>query len=132
MGIANCPECGKIYMENPAKMCPACYAAFEEDEMKVVEYLRKKRKASLEEIHKGTGVAQKVILRMVRQNRLTSEFQIEYPCETCGAPIFEGRLCEACARNVLGQLKQEPKAVQDKKIVKAKDEKMHIGERFQR
>lgn len=113
-------------------MCPACYAAFEEDEMKVVEYLRKKRKASLEEIHKGTGVAQKVILRMVRQNRLTSEFQIEYPCETCGAPIFEGRLCEACARNVLGQLKQEPKAVQDKKIVKAKDEKMHIGERFQR
>ncbi|MBP1763059.1 MAG: YvyF: flagellar operon protein [Firmicutes bacterium] len=131
MGIANCPECGKIYMENPTKMCPACYAVFEENEQKVVEFLRKKRKASLEEIHKGTGVAQKIILRMVRQNRLMSDFQIEYPCETCGAPIVEGRLCEACARNVLGQLKpQAPEP--ENKPAESKTQKMHIGERFQR
>jgi len=132
MGVANCPECGKIYMENPAKLCPACYAAFEADEEKVVEFMRNKRKASLEEIHTGTGVPHKVILRMLKQNRLTSEFQVNYPCESCGAPITEGRLCANCAKNILDQVKsQVPKPV-EKTAQGSKDQKMYTGERFQR
>jgi len=132
MGVANCPECGKIYMENPAKLCPACYAAFEADEEKVVEFMRNKRKASLEEIHTGTGVPHKVILRMLKQNRLTSEFQVNYPCESCGAPITEGRLCANCAKNILDQVKsQAPKPV-EKPAHGGREQKMYIGERFQR
>lgn len=132
MGVANCPECGKIYMENPAKLCPACYAAFEADEEKVVEFLRSKRKASLEEIHAGTGVAHKVILRMMKQHRLTSEFQVSYPCESCGAMITDGRLCPDCTKNVLDQLKPLAAKPTEKTEQGRREQKMHIGERFHR
>ncbi|MBP2640620.1 MAG: YvyF: flagellar operon protein [Firmicutes bacterium] len=132
MGVANCPQCGKIYMENPAKLCPACYAAFEADEEKVVEFLRKKRKASLEEIHTGTGVPHKVILRMLKQHRLTSEFQVSYPCESCGAMITGGRLCADCTKNVLDQVKPLVSKQAEKPAQGQREQKMHIGERFHR
>ena len=132
MGVANCPECGKIYMENPAKLCPACYAEFEASEEKVVEFLRKKRKASIEEIHVATGVSHKVILRMMKQHRLTSEFQVEYPCESCGKPITEGRLCAECTKNVLDQVKSQAPKPAEKTEPDSRQQKMYIGERFQR
>ena len=109
MGLANCPECGKLYVENPAKLCPDCYRQEEENEEKVAQYLRDNRGASISEIHEATGVAEKIILKMIKKGRITGDIRVEYPCESCGRPILEGRVCAECGRRVLEQVKPETK-----------------------
>lgn len=106
MGLANCPECGKLYVENAARVCPECYRKQEDDAEKVVEYLRDVDKATLEEIHAATGVKHKIILRLLRSGRIMGS-TISYPCETCGTLIEEGRLCTQCSRNILDQIKMD-------------------------
>ena len=109
MGLANCPECGKLYVENPSKLCPECYRIEEENEDKVAQYLRANRRASISEIHEATGVDEKIILKMIKKGRITGDIQVEYPCETCGRPILEGRVCAECGRRVLEQVKPDPR-----------------------
>nr|NSL49207.1 flagellar protein [Dendrosporobacter quercicolus DSM 1736]SDM87684.1 hypothetical protein SAMN04488502_10882 [Dendrosporobacter quercicolus] len=106
MGLANCPECGKLYVENTSGLCPACYEVEEYEELKIVEFLREQGKASIEEICKATGVREKTILRMMKRGRFKGTFDITYPCESCGANISEGRLCPACSKNITDQVKE--------------------------
>ncbi len=106
MGLANCSECGKLYVENAAGICPECYRRQEEDEEKVVDYLRDIEKATLEEIHQATGVKHKIILRLLHSGRIMGT-AISYPCETCGTLIDEGRLCDKCSKNILEQVKTD-------------------------
>jgi uncharacterized Zn finger protein (UPF0148 family) len=108
MSIKNCPECGKLFMENPSGLCPACYAEEEVYEHKIGEYLREYGKASIEQIHEATGVKEKIILRMLKSGRLLVDGvrMISYPCDMCGAPIFEGRLCSKCGSNFAKQVNE--------------------------
>lgn len=105
MGLSNCRECGKLYLENPARLCPECYEKEEQDANTVAEYLRDHPKSHIDQVHEATGVKHKVILRMLKNGRITGDVSMEYPCETCGKPIAEGRLCNACSHNILSQLK---------------------------
>ncbi|MDF2571194.1 MAG: YvyF: flagellar operon protein [Sporomusa sp.] len=106
MGLDNCPECGKLYVENAARLCPECYRRQNDDADKVMEYLRDTHKATLEEIHLATGVKHKIILRLIRSGRIMGN-TVSYPCESCGEPIVEGRLCDKCSKNILDQMKTE-------------------------
>jgi len=106
MGLKNCSECGKIYVENPSKLCPECYVQEEEHEHIIGEYLREKGKATLEEIHEATGVKEKIIVRMLKSGRLFSNGLIGYPCEMCRVPIYDGRLCTSCASGLTKQVQQ--------------------------
>ena len=112
MGLANCKECGKLFMQNPSGLCPDCYRAEEENEEKVARYLRDHRRASIPEVHEATGVEEKTIIKMIKKGRITGDIQVDYPCETCGKPITEGRVCAECGRRVLDQLKADPRAAQ--------------------
>jgi len=105
MGLKNCPECGRLFVENPSGMCHACYEQVEHDELKVVDFLREARKASLKEIHEATGVKESIIMRMLKRGRVFSDFEVTYPCESCGAPISEGRLCARCSKDILDQMR---------------------------
>jgi flagellar operon protein (TIGR03826 family) len=108
MNVKNCPECGKLFMVNPSGMCPECYEKEEIYEHKIGEFLREHGKASVEEIHQATGVKEKIILRMLKSGRLLTEGLnlISYPCDTCGAPIYEGRLCSRCGSNFTKQVRE--------------------------
>jgi transposase-like protein len=106
MGLKNCVECGRICVENPSGLCPECYAKEEEDEHKIGEYLREVGKASIEQIHEATGVKEKTILRMMKSGRVMSLGEISYPCELCGALIFEGRVCAQCGKNFTQQVQE--------------------------
>lgn len=107
MGLANCKECGKLYVQNPAGVCPDCYRIVEEQEGQVAAYLRDNRRASIGEVHEATGVPEKVILKMIKKGRIVGDITLEYPCESCGKPITEGRVCAECGHRVLSQLKNE-------------------------
>jgi uncharacterized Zn finger protein (UPF0148 family) len=108
MDVKNCPECGKLFMQNPSGMCPACYAKEEVYEHKIGEYLREFGKASIEQIHEATGVSEKIILRMLKSGRLlvNGQSMISYPCDMCGIPIFEGRLCSKCSSSFTKQVQE--------------------------
>ena len=110
MGLANCKECGKIYMQTAAGLCPDCYRLEEENEEKVARYLRDHPgKASINEVHEATKVPEKTILKMIKKGRITGDIEMSYPCESCGKPITEGRVCQECGKKVLDQIKAEPK-----------------------
>jgi hypothetical protein len=126
MKLVNCSECGNLCVESPSNLCPNCVRAEEDAEDRVAEYLRNTDKASLEDIHKATGVKHKVILRMLKRGRIFSDAVISYPCETCGAPINEGRVCAACSRNIVNQIKQpEEWKPQERQESVRKDERMY-------
>ncbi|WP_094603829.1 hypothetical protein SPSIL_042390 [Sporomusa silvacetica DSM 10669] len=106
MGLTNCSECGKLYVENAARICPDCYRRQEDDAETVVEYLRDVDKATLDEIHQATGVKHKIILRLLHSGRIMGS-TISYPCETCGTLIDAGRLCDKCSKNILDQIRTD-------------------------
>lgn len=106
MGLNNCSECGKLYLENPSKLCQDCYVKEETYEHAIGEFLRENGKSSIEAIHKATGVKEKTIIRMVKSGRLFAEGMIGYPCGMCGKVIFEGRLCGACGTDLAKQAQQ--------------------------
>jgi hypothetical protein len=107
MGLANCRQCGKLYMENEFGVCVDCIRLQQEDEAKVVAYLRDVvDHASVAEIHEATGVKERVIIKMIQQGRIVDGARVSYPCETCGTLILHGRLCEKCNQNILTQISQ--------------------------
>ena len=106
MGLRNCIECGKICLENPSKLCPVCYDEEEVHENTISQYLRETGKATIDEIHKATGVKEKIIVRMLKSGRIFSKGLIGYPCEMCREPIYDGNLCEKCATGLVKQVQK--------------------------
>jgi len=105
MGLANCKECGKLYMQTAAGLCPDCFRVEELNELRVVHYLQDHCQASVREVHEATGVSESTILKMIRKGRITSNVELSYPCSSCGKLILEGRVCEECGRKVRNQIK---------------------------
>ncbi len=105
MNLRNCPECGKLFVDNASGMCSDCYQLEEDAEYKIGEYLRKHDKASILEIHEETGVKERTILRMIKRGRIVTG-SISYPCDSCGRQIFEGRLCSECTQSFTTQVKE--------------------------
>ena len=104
MALKNCSDCGKIYVENVSGLCPECLDKEEEQERLIIDFLRKKEKASVEEIHRETGVKERTILRMMKKGRFLNYGDIAYKCESCDNLITEGRVCDECGRNILKQV----------------------------
>ena len=44
---------------------------------------------------------------MIKKGRITGDVRVEYPCESCGRPILEGRVCAECGRRVLEQIERQ-------------------------
>lgn len=103
MKLKNCESCGAVFVDPVRDICRDCYYKEEEAYKKVYRFLseKKNREATIQEIVKATGVEEELIIKFMKQNRLrASEFpKLTYPCENCGVPIVEGRLCESCARS---------------------------------
>lgn len=127
MKLVNCSDCGTLCVESPTNLCPNCMRAEDEAEDRVAEYLRNTAKASLEDIHQATGVKHRIILRMLKRGRIFSDAIISYPCETCGAPITEGRVCANCSKNIVDQIKTTPEEWKPQERLEStrKDERMY-------
>lgn len=106
MNIGNCPECGRLYAKTAMGMCNDCYREEELSELKVSEYVRDNPKSSIDAIHEATGVKEKTIFRMIKNGRFVNEMQVAYPCQSCGAPIYQGRLCNNCNSKFIKQVKE--------------------------
>jgi len=111
--LANCEQCGKVFVKVARAICPTCYRENEQKFETVWHYIRqqKNREATVYQVHEATGVEEKLIFQWVREGRLkVKDFvNLAYPCQSCGAMIQSGMLCDACAN----QLKKEIAALSD-------------------
>ena len=115
--LANCPKCNHLFLQTQFRaVCDACFKEEEKAYETVYQFLRKRenRQAHLHEVVEGTGVSEGLILKFIRNGRIQlSNFpNLGYPCEKCGNPIREDRLCESCKKDIhkqLNQIEQEEK-----------------------
>ncbi|RYG74388.1 hypothetical protein EU245_01935 [Lentibacillus lipolyticus] len=98
--LANCAQCGTVFVKNIRDVCSACYRKEEEAFTVVYQFLRKRenREATLSEIVNATVLGKEMIIKFIKTKRLrTSEFpKLTYPCERCGVDIVRGRFCADC------------------------------------
>lgn len=105
--MKNCPSCGRIFVPMTAsqKLCPDCTEKLREKEHEVVEYVRDHPKVKIAELIEATGASENMIKRMIREGRFVQTgVKMTYPCEKCGAPIVQGKLCPKCAEAMKKEL----------------------------
>lgn len=105
--MKNCPSCGRIFvpMNATQRLCPDCMDKLHEKEHEVVEYVRDHPKIKVNELIEATGAPEPMIKRMIREGRFIQVgVRMTYPCEKCGAPITQGKLCASCAEALKNEL----------------------------
>jgi len=113
MELANCASCGNVFAKSMRDICRDCYMKEEEDFKTVYKFLtvRKNRQATILEIVDGTGVDEDLIIKFIKEKRLrASEFpNLSYPCDKCGNPILEGKLCGTCKDSLINAIEYHEK-----------------------
>lgn len=102
--LVNCSRCGKLFVQHNNEFCTACLKDIENEYHKCVEYLRENRLVSLYELSDATGVTVRQITKFIREGRISiaDNPNIGYPCESCGTPIREGKICTNCSNKLSG------------------------------
>ena len=95
-----CEECGGIMIFKGVGeyQCEKCRHVAYDDYGKVRLYVEKHRGATTAQVSMETGVSQKSIRNMLKENKLeiTQDSAAFLRCEVCGASIRGGRLCSKC------------------------------------
>jgi len=104
--LQNCLACGRVYVDTGLGMCRDCYEKELQQEDKAASYVRDNPRSTVKQICDGTGVKERVVMRMIKAGRFVSG-NIAYPCESCGAMITRGRLCDKCNQDLLKQVEEQ-------------------------
>ncbi len=111
--IANCARCDAVFVKGIRDICPDCHKEEEKAFDIVYQFLRQKknREATMAEIVEATGVEEAWIIKFIKEKRLlTTQFpSLNFPCEKCGDPITQGRLCSSCAKELKAELELHEK-----------------------
>jgi hypothetical protein len=100
MPLDNCVRCGKLFNRLSRPICTDCAREEERQAKVVMDFLKDSPSATIEEIAGATGVDSRVILRLIRDDRLqiTSAHYVSHSCRACGASITAGQYCFHCLR----------------------------------
>ncbi|KGP73556.1 membrane protein [Pontibacillus yanchengensis Y32] len=125
--LANCPRCNALFMKQFKSICENCYKEEERDFDTVYQFIRKKenRTSTVDEVVEATGVKREVIMKFVKEGRLrTGMFpNLTYPCQKCGEPINEGKICGNCSSEINTELKREQEIEEVERANKIKERK---------
>lgn len=118
MNLANCPECGKLYVKNLRGMCSDCIKDIERKYEVCNQYLRENKGAVITELSEETGVSIKQITVFIREGRISiaNAPNMGYPCEVCGTIIRENNMCESCRSRLTKDIRnvyQDEEAAKD-------------------
>ena len=105
MNIIQCPLCRKAFQSQGNKVCPNCLGKMDEYFFKVRDYLDDNPDASIDKVSEETEISQRVIMYLIKEGRVIMKgegkaFDDTLTCEICKIPIFEGRICEKCKKNL--------------------------------
>lgn len=137
MNLKNCPHCGKVFADNSShKICPTCRQQEEENFMKVKEYLWDNPGATIDEVSQETGVERELIVKFVKEDRLSAEgidFDFSLECERCGISITHGHYCKKCQQKLVeGFSGSDQKQKQQGKQQKKESGRMYLEHRIRR
>lgn len=97
-----CSKCGGVMVFGGVGEyhCEDCKNIEYDDFGKVRLFIEQNRGATAVQIEESTGVKQKTIRQMLRENRLeiTTGSHAFLHCEICGANIRSGRFCDSCEK----------------------------------
>ncbi len=120
--LANCSRCGAVFVKTLREICQNCYKEEEKAFQIVYDFLKeqKNREATILEIVDATGVEEELIIKFVKERRLTpKDFpMLAYPCERCGEDITTGHICSNCTEELkqdLAQAKEEERVKSERK-----------------
>lgn len=103
LNVLNCSRCGKVYVKNNInEVCPACVKEIDKMYEVAAQYLRENRGATIQQLSDDTDIPFRQIVRFIREGRISviNMPNMNYPCESCGAPIREGHICTDCRRKL--------------------------------
>lgn len=98
--------------------CERCHALDYDDYGKVRNYVEEHRGATTAEISAATGVGQREINEMVKEERfeVTADSRTFLKCEGCGVSIRIGRFCPTCQKLSDAALARKRKKEERKQI----------------
>ncbi len=103
--LKNCPNCGKVYVDTGMRMCRDCYEKELKQEDEIASYVRDNPNSTVKQICEALNVKERIVMRMIKAGRFVAAgVQVGYPCESCGAIITRGRLCDKCNKDLLKQV----------------------------
>jgi len=113
------------------KVCKDCLQQFDEDFMKIKDYLYDNEGAGIEEVSEETGVSKKTIMYLLKEERLLvgdkdSDGGGFLTCELCKKPIRTGRMCYSCKKELTMELQQSISVVKAPKPKKEETEEVSI------
>ncbi len=108
LNIANCPRCGRVFAKGVREVCHACFDEIEAEYGLCTEFLRDNKGATISELSDETGVSIRQITRFIKEGRISlyNAPNLSYPCESCGALIREGNLCDVCRARITSGVRQ--------------------------
>ncbi len=102
MELVNCARCGKVFARVGKNICPDCLAEEEETFKKVREFIEENPGLTVHEVAEKCAVAPKKIYGFLKEGRLQRQkfnaSETKWRCESCGAYITSGRLCQNCQK----------------------------------
>lgn len=100
---ANCSVCGGIMLFKGVGeyACEDCKKVEFDDFGKVRLFIESHKGSNAAQIEEGTGVKQRAIRQMLREQRLevTMDSKAFLHCDVCGVNIRSGRFCQKCEAN---------------------------------
>ncbi|MEB3196717.1 MAG: MerR family transcriptional regulator [Candidatus Sericytochromatia bacterium] len=118
MSLSNCTRCQRAFRRlTDAKICPACLEGDERAYQSVIAWLQQHPGDSLQRVASATGVAETVVLRLVREGRV-SLLELLQPedlprCRRCGVAISGGMACRSCAQMLGEELQASADALRE-------------------
>ena len=124
MNLANCPQCGKLYVANLRGMCGNCIKDIDQQYERCNQYLRENKGTTITELSEAVDVSIKQISTFIREGRISiaNAPNMGYACEVCGTPIRENNMCEPCRTRLTKDIRN---AYQDDEAAKESTNTSH-------
>lgn len=96
--VQNCPNCGNIFRKTTWSVCQECKNEIENELSKCMEFIRRNRQTTMEQLVDHTGITEQNITKYIRDGKINiSDIpNLSYPCDLCQGPIHKGNLCYNC------------------------------------
>ncbi len=96
MKVDQCKRCNKLYNRIKTPYCAACQDEIDRQLELIRNYMNEHPDADINTVLKNTGTEEKILLFLLREERLTISTRPSIPCGSCGKMIKFGRYCSEC------------------------------------
>lgn len=110
MNIIQCKFCKKPFVPISGTICPDCMQQLDKDVIAIRDYIDENPRSNIDQISEDTEIPTARIMYLIKEERII----IDSPdgtgggllkCESCGAPINTGRLCDRCKKELAEKMK---------------------------